>query len=543
MQLKNLLRHVPYLSIEGPSDLEITGISYDARQVAPGMLYFAMPGVNEFDSIAAAVKRGAAAIVCERNGFFPQRTPRVKVRDIRESLAQAAAVYFENPGAKLKMIGVTGTHGKTSVAFMVKHILEQAGLSTGLISTIRHEIGGRFFPAHRKILESSDLQQMLAQMVRSNCDACVVEVSAEALERRSVCGSDYDIGVFTHFNRDPGASGDGESVFEKHQAFFEDLKHGGKKAGAVINIDDMAGRQLSNFSTMEIQMTYGLDTPARLRATVLEMGRKGTRMRIKTPSWEFECHLPVIGRHNVYNALAAAGTALVMNLPVPEILGALNTMPGTPGRLESVSAGQPFEVYVDYARDAVSLEKVLETLRELTPGRLLLAFGCRGGETRCSRFQMGKIAAEWADYCILTSDNPREESAGKIAMEIEEGFRSKRKDGYGVELDRRWAIDELLRQAQPGDAVLIAGKGHETYQEYEYTVVPFDDRVYARETLELLGHVRHEEIAPSKTDLAQRRMQLTSAELTPRKTEVDLSRGESGNLVFAGEGEPYRKRF
>jgi len=255
----------------------------------------------------------------------------------------------------------------------------------------------------------------------------------------------------------------------------------------VINIDDDFGARLSGLTNVEVELTYGLQKAARLRAAKIQLSGEGSRFTIDAPERSFACRLPLIGRHNIYNALAAAGAALTLGVEVPHVQAALNAITPVPGRLESVSAGQPFGVFVDYAHTDDALKNVLSTLREITTGRVLVAFGCGGNRDAGKRAKMGKIAAELADFTIITSDNPRKEQPEKIAAQVEQGFRAVRRDHYRVELDRRRAIQQILGEAGKDDTVLIAGKGHETYQEFEDTVVPFDDRAHAREALESLG--------------------------------------------------------
>ena len=491
MQLKDLIAAVEPVTTEGDLNCVVSGIAYDSRRVTPGMVFVAIPGqkTDGHEHISAAIERGAVAVICERNGFVPHRTTKVKVADSRIALARAAAAFCGHPSAKLKVIGVTGTNGKTTVAFMVKHLLETAGLKTGLIGTVRYEIGERMIPAQRTTPEALEIQHLLAQMLRADCQACVMEVSSHALVQHRVDGVEFDVVAFTNLTQDHlDYHGSMESYYEAKKKLFVDWVQQEKSAKAVINIDDVFGDRLSRESDLEVQLSYGLKDSARLRATDIQLGRNETRFVARTSDHEISLALPLIGRHNIYNALAAVGTALMLKLDISVISRAMRTLPPVPGRLEAIAQGQPFGLFVDYAHTDDALRNVLATLREITPGRLLLAFGCGGNRATGKRAKMGRVAAELADYTVITSDNPRRESPAMIAAQIEEGFRAIRAEGYQVELDRRRAIDDVLRVAQAGDSVLIAGKGHETYQEFEDTVVPFDDRVYARETLENLGY-------------------------------------------------------
>ena len=490
MQLKQLIQQISTLSVEGSLDREVAGITYDSRRVTPGMIFVAIPGQNHdgHHYINVAIDRGAAAIICERNGFSSHRSAKIKVADSREVLAQLSSVFYQNPASKLKMIGVTGTNGKTTIAFLVKQMLEAGGIKTGLISTVRYEIGDRMIPAHRTTPESLEIQQMLSQMLRADCQACVMEVSSHALDQKRVAGIQFDVGIFTNLTQDHlDYHGTMEAYYEAKKKLFSGIEEGSRGGRTIINIDDSFGARLSREVRPEIQLTYGIDQAATVRATQIHLGATETTMVVETADKNFSCHLPLIGRHNVYNALAAVGAGLSLKLDPLVIKNALATMQPVPGRLERVACGQPFGVFVDYAHTDDALRNVLKTLRELADGRVLLAFGCGGSRDTGKRAKMGLVAAELADDTIITSDNPRKESAAVIASQIEGGFKSFRAEGCRVELDRRRAIQEIIRMARPGDIVLIAGKGHETYQEFEDTVVPFDDRIYAAESLENLG--------------------------------------------------------
>ena len=489
-RLRELAAAIQPLKVEGSLDREVTGLAYDSRRVMPGMVFVALRGehTDGHDYIESAIDRGAVAVICERHGSFSQRGTRLKVDDSRVALARASACFYQYPASKLRVIGVTGTNGKTTVAFMIKAVLEAHGLKCGLIGTVRYEVGDRVMPAQRTTPEALEVQQMMAQMVRSGCQVCVMEVSSHALDQKRVEGIGFDVAIFTNLTQDHldyhETMG---NYFAAKQKLFTDVAKGGKLGTEVINIDDAYGARLAGQGRAEVKLTYGMHDTAHIRAAKIELGTDVSRFVLELPDKSLACRLPLLGRHNIYNALAAVGACVALKVPAATIRSTLNRMPCVPGRLERLVLGQPFGVFVDYAHTDDALRNVLTTLREITSGRLLVAFGCGGCRDAGKRPKMGRVVAELADFAIITSDNPRKESAAAIAAQIEAGYREQRPDGYEIELDRSRAIARLLQQARPGDSVLLAGKGHETYQEFEDTVIPFDDRVHARETLEALG--------------------------------------------------------
>src|SRR5436190_15095451 len=301
MQLKQLVNALAPLRVEGSLDRDVSGISYDSRRVTPGMVFVAIPGkkTDGHAYISTAIDRGATAIICENNGFVSQRATKIKVADTRAALAWAAAAFYQHPSSKLRVIGVTGTNGKTTVAFMVKQILEAAGVNCGLIGTVRYEIGERVIPAQRTTPEALDIQQMMAQMLRADCQACVMEVSSHALEQKRVCAVEFDVAIFTNLTQDHlDYHGTMENYFAAKKKLFDAMARGTKKAGAVINLDDAFGARLSNETGIEGRLTYGLDQAANIRATQIRLGKDATHMVIETPHDRFSCRLPLIGRHN-----------------------------------------------------------------------------------------------------------------------------------------------------------------------------------------------------------------------------------------------------
>jgi UDP-N-acetylmuramoyl-L-alanyl-D-glutamate--2,6-diaminopimelate ligase len=497
MQLKSVIQGLKVERAEGPLEREVTGIAYNSRFVTPGMIFVAIPGQNTdgHDHIPSAIDRGAAAVICERNGFSSQRITKIKVPDTREALARVAAEFHGHPARKLQMIAVTGTKGKTTVSFMVRHLLEAAGVKTGLIGTVRYEIGDRVIPAHRTTPEALEVHQLLGQMVRAGCKACVMEVSSHALDQKRVFGIEYDAAVFTNLGRDHlDFHGDMESYFQAKRRLFTSQHLDPRRGTAVINFDDSYGARLADDEAVHPKLTYGLQPAAQLRASQIRRSRVETCFHVEGDGLRFDCRLPLIGLHNVYNALAAIGAAHALKLDTGAIRAGLASFPNVPGRMEPVGDGRAFSVFVDYAHTADSLRHALDTVREVATGRVLLVFGCGGSRDTGKRAQMGAVAARGADLVWITNDNPRKERPEAIAQQIEEGYRGVRPDAGDelvVELDRRRAIEDAIRAASEGDVVLIAGKGHETYQEFEDTVVPFDDRVHAIEALEAIEGTVH----------------------------------------------------
>lgn len=486
MKLRTLLQALSTLEVEGSLDREITGLAYDSRRVTPGTVFVALKGQNTDGHVFIndAIDRGAVAIICERNGFSTARATKIVVADARETMGHAATAFYGNPSAKLKVIGVTGTNGKTTVSFLVKEILHAAGIKTGLLGTIRYEIGDRVIPAARTTPEALEIQQMLAQMVHAGCEACVMEVSSHALDQKRTLGVEFDVAIFTNLTQDHlDYHGTMDGYFAAKMKLFTAMHHGEKHGTAVINIDDAYGQHLHAESDVAVKLTYGLGQSAQLRATNIDLRENGTGFTVELNGTGAECDMPLIGRYNIYNALAAIGACVTLDVKLPVIRRALRQMVPVPGRLERVSDAEPFNVFVDYAHTADALEQVLRTVREVTEGRVLLLFGCGGSRDIGKRAKMGEVAARLADYSLVTNDNPRRESPVKIAEQIQKGYGAVRHDGFGMELDRRRAIEDIINLARPGDSILIAGKGHETYQEFDDTVVPFDDRAIAREAL------------------------------------------------------------
>jgi UDP-N-acetylmuramoyl-L-alanyl-D-glutamate--2,6-diaminopimelate ligase len=474
MKLTEIIQTVKPLAVEGPLDRDITGITYDSRRVMPGNLFVAVRGerTDGHRFVEAAIDRGATAVVLEQECGCNPRATQIKVADTRRTMALASASFYNHPSQQLKVVGVTGTNGKTTTAFMVKAILEAAGVGAGLMGTVQYEIGQRIIPALRTTPESVDIQEMMSQMLRSGCGAVSMEVSSHALDQQRVAGVEYDVAVFTNLTQDHlDYHGTMETYFEAKAKLFGMLGAAQKTGRAVINADNEYGRNL-------IARMGGENV---IRAQDVRVSADGTYFVVRTPLGAMPISLPLIGRYNVYNALAAIGAGLALGIEWPTIDRALSRMRPVRGRLEPVPINEGFRVYVDYAHTEDALRNVLMTVSELTRGRVIVVFGCGGDRDRGKREPMGRASCALADFSILTTDNPRTEDPREILKEIEQGFSSGSRGRYQVIVDRREAIERALDIARPGDAVLIAGKGHEAYQEFADTVVPFNDRQVVEE--------------------------------------------------------------
>lgn len=486
MKLNSLLESIKPLSVNPRSDPEIKGLAYDSRQVRPGYIFFALKGQREDGQIFIqdAVDRGAAVVVSEQARLIGKgQTVMLQVSNARESMAQAARVFYRNPSAKLKVIGITGTNGKTTVAFMIMNILDTAGFKAGMIGTVEYIIGKRVIPATRTTPESVDLQQMLDQMVTADCHSAVMEVSSHALVQKRVWGIDFDAAVFTNLTHDHLDYHETmEKYFQAKTLLFKNSGQGTKKQVALINIDDSFGQQLARLPEIKTNMiAYGLHELSAVRAFNLQVTPQGSVFDVASPWGGAKVSLGLMGRYNVSNALAAFSACGALGIEPKLMADVLQQMTFVPGRLEEIQTGAGFQVFVDYAHTEDALRNVLTALREITTGRLIVVFGCGGNRDVNKRPRMGSVAEQLADFAVVTSDNPRREEPGLIIGQILNGFKTREK--VEVIPDRSEAIGRALFIAEKGDVVLIAGKGHENYQEFANTIIPFDDRQIVRECL------------------------------------------------------------
>jgi UDP-N-acetylmuramoyl-L-alanyl-D-glutamate--2,6-diaminopimelate ligase len=471
MQLGSLLTGVP----SSIAAVEISGLAYDNREARPGTLFFCVPGFTRdgHDFAPDAVARGAAALVVERP--LELDVAQVQVPSVRAAMAPAAAAFNGDPTATLQTVGVTGTNGKTTTAFLVRALLQADRRPSGLLGTVKSVIGGVEHEVSRTTPEAIDLQRTFREMLDAGDRACVMEVSSHALELRRADAIHFAAAVFTNLTQDhldfhPTM----EDYFTAKRRLFVD----GAPAVAVVNIDDPYGGRLA--AELERPTTFALNGDAAYRAVDVETDLTGSSFRVLSPCGELTLRSPLRGEFNVYNVLAALAAARALGVPAETCAAAIATAGQVPGRFETVDDGQPFAVVVDYAHTPDSLENVLRAARALTDGRLIAVFGCGGDRDRTKRPLMGEIATRLADRAIVTSDNPRSEDPEAIIAEVLAGAGP----GAAHDADRRAAIAQAIGEAGQGDVVVIAGKGHEQGQEFEAgRKIPFDDVTVAHEIL------------------------------------------------------------
>jgi UDP-N-acetylmuramoyl-L-alanyl-D-glutamate--2,6-diaminopimelate ligase len=469
---------LPGAAPAGARDLQISGLAYDNRLVAPGTLFFCVPGFTRdgHEFAADAVSRGAVALVVERP--LELAVPQVQVESVRTAMPRAAAAFYGDPTSRLQTVGVTGTNGKTTSAFLVRALLEADGRQTGLLGTVKSVIGGVEHDVQRTTPEAIDLQRTFRAMADAGDRACVMEVSSHALELRRADAIHFAAALFTNLTQDhldfhPTM----EDYFNAKRLLFCGAE---RPRASVVNVDDPYGARLA--AELDRPVTFALRAGcADYRATEVSTGLEGSRFEVTTPDdGEVAVYSPLRGEFNVYNVLGSLATARALGVPMSTCVQAIAAAGQVPGRFETVDEGQPFAVLVDYAHTPDSLDNVLRAARRLTDARLHVVFGCGGDRDRGKRPLMGEIARRLADRVIVTSDNPRSEDPEAIIAEILDG------SGHDVihDPDRHAAIAQALAGAGPGDVVVIAGKGHEQGQEFAGgRKIPFDDVTVAREIL------------------------------------------------------------
>lgn len=485
MLFSELIKGQTALAVGGNQQTWVQSIAYDSRQVEPGFLFVAIEGfaTDGHRFVEQAVARGAVAVVVEKDIPLPPGVAFLRVPDTRLALALLAARFYDHPARKLKLIGVTGTNGKTTTTHLLAAIYQAAKNKVGVIGTIANRIGDRVLPVKHTTPESLDLQKLLAEMVDEGVTVVVMEVSSHALALKRVAGCSFDAGIFTNITQDHlDFHRDMSAYLEAKALLFRSLGEEGKPAVAVVNGDDPQGDHIIACSRVPV-FTYGLSDGVQVRAREINVTSRGVFFRVTSPWGESQVNMKLTGHFNVYNALAALTAAAAGGIPLPNAVNALEFVEGVRGRFELVDRGQDFAVVVDYAHTPDGLENILKTARQITRGKLIAVFGCGGDRDRTKRPLMGEIAARLSDLPVITSDNPRTEDPLRIIAGVEEGVCRIRSD-YQVIPDRRAAIRFAVGTAKPGDTVVIAGKGHEDYQIIGTKKYPFDDREEATRALD-----------------------------------------------------------
>jgi len=486
MKLLQLLENLDFTCTQGSTDTEVSQIVYDTRkEVRPGCLFICIEGTN-FDGhtfALTAARQGAAAVLVSKpvEGLEEMPVTVVQVPDARYAMAFVSAAWFHHPAEKLKVIGITGTKGKTTTTYLVKSILEHAGLKVGLVGTIETIIGDVHIHAENTTPESYVLQEDFARMAEAGLDAVVMEVSSQALKLHRTEGFVFDYGVFTNLEPDhiaPGEHADFEEYLECKGRLFRQCRIG------IVNGDDVHVEKVVEGHTCQLE-TYGTKESCMLRAKDLELvhepGQLGVDFHV-AGLMDFDAEVSTPGRFSVYNALCAIAVCRHFQVEVPDIQYALKNAK-VKGRIEKVEISDQFTLLIDYAHNAMALESLLATLKEYRPGRLVCLFGCGGNRSRQRRFEMGEVSGRLADLTVITSDNPRFEEPGAIIEDIKTGIIPT--GGSFVEIcDRREAIAYVISHARKGDLIVLAGKGHEDYQEIKGVKYPMDERVMIRELLE-----------------------------------------------------------
>ncbi len=492
MILKELLDVLNKPEVNGGIDVQIEDITYDSREVKRGSLFVAVKGfkTDGHRYIADAVKRGASAVVVEDAVNISKGDVTViTAPDTRNALALLSARFYGDPSRRLRMIGITGTNGKTTTSYLIKSIIEKAGKKAGLLGTISYIIGGEIMPAPHTTPESSDLQKYLSQILDAGAEYAVMEVSSHALELNRTANCEFDIGVFTNLTQDHlDFHKTMEDYFNAKLKLFTSLNNErgkmAKKVG-IINIDDPYSNRILSAMTVKA-ITYGFSENADIRPEEINVDVDGIRFLAVTPKGNFPIESKLTGKYNILNILASIAVGQSLGFDNSAIQEGISSLSSVSGRFEKIDEGQDFTVVVDYAHTEDALKRILETIRAFAKGRVITVFGCGGDRDRGKRPKMGEAAVKLSEIVILTSDNPRSEDPHEIIKEIEEGIKRKRNGRlreYLVIPDRKEAIYRAIEMAEKDDVILIAGKGHEDYQIIGDKKLHFDDREIAREAI------------------------------------------------------------
>ncbi len=477
MNLKQLIANLPIEVYKGTKDIPISGLCAHSKLVAPGNLFIAKKGMSDDGSkyLEEALASGASALLTDMPNPFLKNVTQLITPDVRALEGELAARFFGWPSRSLFMVGVTGTNGKTTTAYLIKHLFDHLHIPCGLIGTIEYIIGGHHFAAELTTPEVITNQKLLREMVKQKCEAAVMEVSSIGLDQGRVAQIDYDVAVFTNLSPEHLDYHETMEAYAEAKAkLFRTLE---PQSTALFNVDSPWADTMRK-GCLAQQLTYGFSDTADLQAHSLELLPDQTRFALTYQGQTLFFSWNLIGRFNIYNCLAAVGVALAKKIPFESLPKAIACFPPVPGRLERVDTPSGLHIYVDYAHTPDALEKALLSLREVKQGKIYTIFGCGGNRDKMKRTLMAEVAEKGSDFTIVTSDNPRSEDPLAICEDIARGFRGKH---FLIEVDRRMAIERAIELASVDDLILIAGKGHETYQIFAHQTLPFDDCQVARE--------------------------------------------------------------
>ena len=489
-RVEDIVKVISPIRVEGPQTAEVCHITADSRTVQEGSLFICLVGatVDGHSFVEKAVQDGAVAVVVSKPVTVPDHVAVIYVEDTRQALQAAVPFFYDYPASKMRMIGVTGTNGKTTTTHIIAHLLRSQGYTVGVIGTVHILIDDQSYPIHNTTPDVADLQQILQQMVDAGVTHCIMEVSSHALALGRTAGVEYDTAVFTNLTQDhldfhktfDNYLAAKAKLFKQVSASYQ-VKEG---KGAVINMDDAYGQSIVDVTTSPM-ITYSTEGKGSMNASDLTVTAKSSQFTLNYDGKSYPISTKIAGMFNVYNTLAAVGATLYEGLSMEEIVKGLATFTAVPGRFELIEEGQDFAVVVDYAHTPDGLENILQTAKRIVENRILVVFGCGGDRDATKRPIMGRIAAQFGDRVFVTSDNPRTEDPVQIVKDVEVGVREGLHDDvtYEVIVDRREAIHKAIAEATTGDVVIIAGKGHEDYQILKNETIHFDDREVAREAL------------------------------------------------------------
>lgn len=486
MKLKDVLAGVTQMSFSGNETEDIHGIVYSSKDVQPGFLFTALKGMKKdgLDFIEEALQRGATAVLSDREKPENFTLTWIQVADTRETLALISANFYSHPSQKMKVIGITGTKGKTTITYLLEEILKKAGFIPGVIGTISYRGPRMTVSAERTTPEAPDLQRILREMLDHGVTHSIMEVSSHALDLKRVTGIAFDVVVFVNM------SGDHLDYHQTMEKYFEAKKRlfflNHKNQKAVVNGDDPWGKKLLSQLSADA-VTYGFEPGAMVRGENFKLNEKGIEASVKYPGGRLSILSSLLGKPNLYNILASVAVALTLSLPLSAIKEGIASLKGVPGRFEPIENSLGYHIFVDYAHTDDALKNLLETVREFNPKRIILVFGAGGDRDKTKRPRMGEAAGTLSDWTIITSDNPRSEEPLAIISDIEKGIQKTGTQNYQVIPDRKEAIAHALSMGEKGDYILVAGKGHEDYQIIKDKITHFDDAEVIRELLQKKG--------------------------------------------------------